>query len=142
MGEITYSRIDLAIDQLDVALELFLRKRSYAAALTLAGAAEEILGRALSLQGKWTILDQWHRNKVFVGDDHQALSLSAYAFKINLDRNSLKHLHSLDESTVASDLQESAMWMLYRACANFEWLGFPATKRMRSFDRWFMKFVV
>jgi hypothetical protein len=47
MAKQSYQRIDLATEQLDVALELFLSRRSFVSALTLAGAAEEILGKAL-----------------------------------------------------------------------------------------------
>jgi hypothetical protein len=43
----TYNRVDLAAEQLDVALSLFLENQSLVSALTLAGAAEEILGKAL-----------------------------------------------------------------------------------------------
>jgi len=143
MEEVTYSRTNLAIEQLEVALDLFLRKRSYVASLTLAGAAEEILGKALSLQGKRTILEQWYINKAFINDPlNEQVSLPIYAFQINQNRNSVKHMRSLGDATITLDLLEAAMWMLYRACANFEWLGFPPTKRMRSFDRWFIKYVV
>ena len=45
MAEQTYERIELAKEHLDLALDLFLSKRSMVSALTLAGAAEEILGR-------------------------------------------------------------------------------------------------
>jgi hypothetical protein len=142
MTSTTHSRVDLAVEQLDVALELFLKKRSYVAALTLAGAAEEILGKALSLQGARTILDQWYLNMAFVDNINEPISSLAYASKINRDRNSVKHMQSLDQITIDADLLESAMWMLYRACANYEWLNLPTTKRMRSFDRWFMRYVV
>jgi len=143
LREFTYNRVDLAIEQLEVALDLFLRKHSYVAALTLAGAAEEILGKALSLQGKRTILYQWHINNAFIDDvRNEQMSLSTYASQINNGRNSVKHMRSLDDATITLDLLEAAMWMIYRACANFERLGFPPTKRIRSFDRWFMKYVV
>lgn len=52
MSEQTYARVDLATEQLDMALVLFLEKHSYVSALTLAGAAEEIFGKALAHQGK------------------------------------------------------------------------------------------
>jgi hypothetical protein len=52
MSEKTYQRIVLATEQLDVALELFLCRRSFVSALTLAGAAEEILGKALAHRGE------------------------------------------------------------------------------------------
>jgi hypothetical protein len=41
------TKIDVAVDQLDWAIRLFLDHRAYVAAITLAGAAEEILGRAV-----------------------------------------------------------------------------------------------
>ena len=100
MEEVTYSRINLAIEQLEVALDLFLRKRSYVASLTLAGAAEEILGKALSLQGKRTILEQWYINKAFINDPlNEQVSLPIYAFQINQNRNSVKHMRSLGDAT-------------------------------------------
>ena len=142
LGEITYNRVDLAKEQLEVALDLFLHRHSFVASLTLAGAAEEILGKALSLYGKRTILEHWHINRAFVDDAcTEQMPLSAYAFQINQARNSVKHMRSLEDTTVTLDTQEAAMWMLYRACANFEWLGFQRTKRMRSFDRWFITYV-
>ena len=50
MAEETYERLFLAKGQLDTALELFLDQRNYSSAITLAGAAEEIFGRALTLR--------------------------------------------------------------------------------------------
>lgn len=60
MNKLQKTRINLGIEQLDVALELFLEERSYVAALTLAGAAEEILGKALDFQNRTNALSRWH----------------------------------------------------------------------------------
>jgi len=49
MAEETYDRLALAKGQLDTALELFLDQKNYSSVITLAGAAEEIFGRALFL---------------------------------------------------------------------------------------------
>ena len=46
-----HNQIALAAEQLDVAIQLFLDERSDISALTLAGAAEEILGNAAKLAG-------------------------------------------------------------------------------------------
>lgn len=54
--EQTHERVDLANEQLAVALELFLSRRSMVSAITLAGAAEEILGQALTLHSRDTSL--------------------------------------------------------------------------------------
>ena len=50
-GAHTYRRVDLAVEQLGIALRLFLDEHSYASSLTLAGAAEEVLGRAVEHKG-------------------------------------------------------------------------------------------
>ena len=47
----TYNRLDLATEQLDAAISLSLERKSFVSALTLAGAADEILGKALSHSG-------------------------------------------------------------------------------------------
>lgn len=46
-----HDQIELAAEQLGTAIELFLAERSDVSVLTLAGAAEEILGRAVKLAG-------------------------------------------------------------------------------------------
>ena len=46
MARFDLNRIDAAVDQLDWAIRLFIDHSAFAAAITLAGAAEEILGRA------------------------------------------------------------------------------------------------
>jgi hypothetical protein len=48
MATRTYTSVDLAVDQLNTAIGLFLNRQSYVSALTLAGAAEELIGKTLS----------------------------------------------------------------------------------------------
>lgn len=50
----TYRRIDLALEQLDVALMLFLERGDFPAVITLAGAAEEVLGKEVNRRG-WQV---------------------------------------------------------------------------------------
>lgn len=144
MSEKTHKRVDLAIEQLDMALELFLSEQSYAAALTLAGAAEDILGKALSLRGqddalryKYDVLDSTHQKL-----HGKKLEWSKFSDGENHARNALKHMRSLSEDTVTTDLKEAALWMLVRAGANYRALDFPRTDRMDSFDNWFYEHVV
>ena len=57
MTDQTYDKLDLATQQLDDAISLFL-KRQFVSALTLAGAAEEILSKALSHRGEQDSLER------------------------------------------------------------------------------------
>jgi len=59
MSDRTYNRLDLASEQLAVALSLFLDKQSYAATITLAGAAEEVFGVELRRRGGHPVLDRY-----------------------------------------------------------------------------------
>jgi hypothetical protein len=49
--------LGMAIEQLDIAIDLFLSGRSYVAALTLAHAAETVFGNVLKKNGQLTALD-------------------------------------------------------------------------------------
>ena len=48
--------MDLAVEQLEIALDVFLDSASHVSSLTLAGAAEEILGKEAELSGKGSLL--------------------------------------------------------------------------------------
>ena len=58
-----YNRVCLAAEQLQVALSLFLERKSLVSALTLAGTAAKIFGKALSDSGKQNFLD-WKYEEV------------------------------------------------------------------------------
>ena len=50
------SKIEAAVDQLDWAIRLFIDHKAYMPAITLAGAAEEILGKASSQNSAHNII--------------------------------------------------------------------------------------
>jgi hypothetical protein len=138
MPEETHNRIDLAVEQIECAIELFLSERSDVGALTLAGASEEILGQAVGLAGGQSALQ---RSYEFAALTHQALHRAQLNWKVfadgeNCARNAAKHLRQ-DEETVTADIRRAAQWMIVRACANHAQLDLPRTDRMAEFDNWF-----
>ncbi len=143
MTECTYLRVDLAKEQLEVALSLFLEKQSYAAAITLAGAAEEILGKELVRQKKQPVLE-WKFTQMVVfhkllhGEDLKSKKFFAEENRI---RNDLKHFDENENSTLTTDLEDAACWMLVRACENAQRLEIEIA-RFRDFDNWFYENVV
>jgi hypothetical protein len=144
MPEQTYQRIDLAKEQLDVGLELFLSQRSVVSALTLAGAAEEILGKTLSLRGEESTLKYSYSR---IAPVRELLHRRQYNWKNFIDeknrvRNAAKHVQDASKSSVVADLEVEALWMLVRACDNYLRLGLNPTPRMEEFDDWFSKNVV
>ncbi len=139
-----YRRVDLASEQLGVAFRLFLDERSYAAALTLAGAAEEVLGRAVEHKGKKSSLQEQYEMMAPLDEmlKGKPLKYSQYADEMNEARNALKHMRSPDEITFTADLEMAAVWMLARASSNYERLGLEKTDDMRRFEDWFYVNVV
>lgn len=143
MAEQTYDRISLAKGQLDTAIDLFLNDRNYSAAVTLAGAAEEIFGRALQVAGEKAALDRSYES---MADLHQSLvgevlDRKRFVSEENLARDALKHLQESKGPTVTIDLETAACWMLVRAIQNGMKLGF-VFERYQEFDNWFHENIV
>ena len=143
MTEQTYLRIDLATEQLEVALSLFLDKASYAGAITLAGAAEEILGMALKRSGKASMLD-WkleQTNVTYPFLHGKPINRREFIAQENKTRNALKHFNSGDDESITLDLEYSAWWMLVRACENASRLGITV-ERVDDFNEYFYSSVL
>jgi hypothetical protein len=143
MGVQTYSRIALAVEQLETALDLFLDHNSYAPAITLAGAAEEVLGRELTGRGEQPVLEwQFDQRALVHSKLHKGpLVKKDFVRTENRVRDALKHFHDLADSTITVDLQEAACWMIVRACENARRLGVDVA-RFDAFDDWFYTHVV
>jgi hypothetical protein len=143
MTEHSYSRIGLAKEQLELALSVFLDHAAYAAAITLAGAAEEIFGKALSRQGKVAVLD-WKLEELDVVHSMlhgKGIERKKFFAEENRIRNILKHFGSDDNEEFTADLEEAACWMLVRASENASRLGVNLD-RFQEFDEWFYTNIV
>jgi hypothetical protein len=143
MAEHTYLRVDLAKHQLEVALALFLDDRSFASAITLAGAAEETFGKELGRRGNQSALERkFSHMKVF----HELLHRKKFERKVffeeeNRIRNDLKHFGENDTPTLTVDLEDAACSMLVRACENAKELKLEIV-RFSDFDNWFYEYVL
>jgi hypothetical protein len=141
MTDQTYSKIDLATQQLNVAIACFLGSKSFVSALTLAGAAEEILAKTLSHSGQQSSLDlkyetlepiltMRHLSKEdFIRDENHAL-------------NAVTRMESASEPSITLDLEDAAISMIVRACHNYVLLGLPPTAKIRKFQDWFHEHVI
>ena len=144
MPEQIFQRVDLAKEQLEVALEMFLKRSSFVSALTLAGAAEEILGKTLIQRGEKTTLQHEYPLIKPVEDlfRKKPYSWSEFIEKKNRVRNAAKHIKNASEATVTADIEDEALWMIVRACDNHARLGLEPTPLMQEFEEWFYKNVV
>jgi hypothetical protein len=143
MTEQTYDRLALAKAQLDTALDLFIDSKNYSSAITLAGAAEEIFGRALTILGGKSTLDSSYESmnefhRLLLGEE---LRKKSFVSQENLARDALKHLQEDKGPTVTVDLEAAACWMLVRAIQNGRSLGLEFD-RYQDFDNWFYENIV
>ena len=143
MTERTYDRLDLAKGQLDTALNLLLDHEDYPSAITLAGAAEEMFGRALTNRGGKSALDHSYDS---MSDLYRTLcdekvDKRKFVAQENAARNALKHLQASEGTTIALDLKTAASWMLARAILNGHALQLEF-HRYQEFDSWFHEHIV
>jgi hypothetical protein len=111
--EFEVTSIGAAVDQLDWSIRLFLDHRAYVPAITLAGAAEEILGKAVGKQAafetlKATLFERFALPEKVVVKDH-----------LNRAKNFLKHGNTTTaKEIVILDSENEAIQYIVRALVN------------------------
>lgn len=116
-----FSKIGAALWQLERAIALFLDEADYACAITLAGAAEEILGKLLNGEDKTNALQQFVDLCIFVSasvakDKGGAPSGRMFVTMANAQRDDLKHITDGSDVTL---MRQDAVGLLDRAIENF-----------------------
>jgi hypothetical protein len=135
MEKISTTKAEIAVKQLETAIDLFIQRQDYICAITLSGAAEEVLGKLVVRTGK--------------ASAHKALSdslLKKYNLNIsekelndrylNYARNSLKHLNSNGEDRTELEAQTEAISMIIRALNNLLLLDNSVTYNTPEFLKW------
>ena len=113
MELIMITKIEAATEQMDWAIRLIIDHCAYLPAITLAGAAEEIIGRALqqkSVSHQLTdkFVTDFGMTKIDVTQGH-----------LNKARNWLKHWHDYPNGdTLSIDLEHEAIQYIVRALTN------------------------
>jgi hypothetical protein len=111
--EYTLSKIDAAVDQLDWAIRLFLDHQAYVPAITLAGAAEEILGETLGDKSAFAQLKT--RLAALTGLSGKVISQE----HLNRGKNWLKHWQGMrDDESIELDLEAEAIQYILRGVTN------------------------
>jgi len=111
--EFELSKIDVAVDQLDWAIRLYLDHKAYVPAITLAGAAEELLGKAVEDRAAFAVLKRklaadFAMPEKVVSQDH-----------LNKAKNWLKHWDDrTDNEKIRLELDEEATQYIVRALTN------------------------
>jgi hypothetical protein len=131
-----HDRKEMALSQLESGLRLYF-DREYYSAITLGGAADEIFGQLLRVQGKEPSIESIKRAvaEIFEQTTGRALDPKRVAHRANHARNSLKHWNDGDELVVEFDALEEARDMLDRAISNYWQLQSQLSPAMERFQR-------
>ena len=137
----TLHRGEVARLQLVEAITLFVAEK-FLAALTLAGAAEEILGKLLVRQ---SVLPVVKESAQAIAQLREKTGLSVMDGKSekelidewNAARNMAKHLMSPESESITLNLCDEAYWMIRRALENAEKLRI-SIENSRDFENWFI----
>lgn len=132
-----HEKQQVALMQLETALRLWSEGTDYYSVVTLAGAADEILGRLLESRGGVTALASLTQASVAIhlivhgvaGDEKKI------ADRANRARNALKHFRSGGEHVVELDIHQEAVDMLDRAISNYWALTNSLSPTMEGFER-------
>lgn len=119
MPESIFSAVEIAEHQLLASLKLW-HEGDYLSSLTLAGAAEEILGKRLRILGIESSFEQIQREVIDMAQQHGSTDPSMakeIGILLNQTRNELKHY--VGEASLAFDLRADAEEMLERAISNY-----------------------
>ena len=127
-------KIDAAVDQLNWAIKLFLDHKAYVPAITLAGAAEEIIGQTLGPEAAFNILKE--RLSLKTGLAPAVVS----QMHLNKAKNWLKHWQDMkDAETVEIELETEAIQYIVRAATNLAGYDKSRTSETPRFFEWIQK---
>ena len=131
----TFTKFEIAEAQLNRALDLYMSSEDLISSITLAGAAEEILGKLVIANGGESALDekvnQLCEMHKFVFSETPAPR--DYVNLRNKARNELKHI--VDGEKIDLDLEKEAVNMIRRAKANYLKLNPSSRQKFWEFDK-------
>jgi hypothetical protein len=133
------SKVDIASAQLDTAIQLYLDGTDLVSAVTLAGAAEEILGKLVSRQGKTNAFEETMDTlcEMHEAAFEEEADRKVYADLRNGIRNEFKHICSGDALEV--NLDDEASQMINRAIDNYQTLFPGFYPRFKEFENEWLK---
>lgn len=132
--QVTVTKIDAAVEQLDWAIKLLLDNQAYIAAITLAGAAEEIIGEALGENSVFSKL------KTNFCAEYNLPEKSISQEYLNKAKNWLKHWKGMqDQEQTKLELEEEAVQYIVRSLTNLVLYDHSIPSEGPRFFEWLSK---
>ena len=128
------TKIDIAEQQLLHAIDLFCSGKQIISAITLAGAAEEILGKLVVSTGQTNSIESEVKDQCELFESYfgYAANVKEFRSQENYARNELKH--NSTGNNVELDLEQEAVKLIERAINNFKLLRPGFNSEFQAFD--------
>lgn len=132
----TYTRLDLAENQLEAAIGLFVSGGDRFSVISLAGAAGVLLSRLLINAGRENFTDSALRHDLERGGEE--VTREDFGRELNniLFINQLKHLDDGDDGYIEFDLEECALAAIFKALADYMKLVQKTKHFVLAFNAW------
>ncbi len=132
----TYSRLELAQNQLEAAIGLFVSGGDRFSTISLAGAADVILSRLLIARGTENFTEFSLRLERERGSDLGSRENHGKELNDTLFINHLKHMDDGDDGFIEMDPDECAIAAILKAVANFVSLAGKQHDFVQAFMTW------
>ena len=131
-----YTRLELAANQLEAAIGLFVSGRDRFSVISLAGAADVILSRLVINLGQQNFTESMLKETIEKGG--VAMSREEFGKGMNdlLFINDLKHMNDDEDGYIELDPEESALAAILKALANYVMLGGRKDNFVKAFFAW------
>ena len=133
MVEATYSKIDIAREYLDAAIESFLAQSNFFCAIHLAAAAEELFGAHLPKGQRISTL-ACNAEKALKSESGQIVSDKAARTSVNEWKNEVKHMDDGTSHTLKIDPAFAADYHIEQALINFYELRLQKSPAIWKFE--------
>ncbi|SCZ53194.1 hypothetical protein [Thiohalomonas denitrificans] len=121
-GELeTYQKIDIAMEYLNLALREYISDKNMFSVIHLAGAAEELLGKIVSINKNESALERarhWLRSWYGIIGKDTPLNTHLNKHILNI-KNGIKHINDSGDLEIELDLNSEAKKVIHRAIENF-----------------------
>lgn len=132
----TYSRFELAENQLTAAIGLFVSGGDRFSVISLAGAADVILSRLVLNSGKENFTDHMLRLEVEKGAEPLTREVFGKGINDALFINQLKHMDDDDNGVIEIEPEECAIAAILKALANYVALSGQQKDIVLAFKAW------
>ena len=133
MTELEVSKLEIAGEYLDAAIELFTARTNYFSSIHLAAAAEELFGAHLPESQRILTL-AWKAEKALKSETGSVASDAAARRSVNEWKNDVKHMNDDTSRTITIDPAFAAEHHIEQALLNFYKLNLRKSAAVRKFE--------